>query len=174
MKRAFIAHTLLLLAVTAGLSMSQSRIERSVLSGGATRAGNTSWIINGTVGQAIIGTPKSASRRGSFGFWFDRNSISTDVERIASAVPSSIVLEQNYPNPAVTTTTIRFSIPTARNVLLVVTDALGRTLNRVADGPLDAGSYKTDIQVLNLPAGTYFYRLHAGDEQLSRKFVVLR
>ncbi len=173
MKINYIVYAMLLPAFTAGICAAQTRMERSVLSAGAARSSGPAHIISGTVGQALIGQPKSASHRGSFGFWYNRKSMSTDVERITSAVPSSITLEQNYPNPAVTSTAIRFSIPSARQVLLVVADATGRVLMRVVDGMIDAGSYQSDIQVGHLPAGIYYYRLSADGRQWTRKFIVL-
>lgn len=166
--------TLLFFVMTAGICLGQAQVKRGVFASGATRAGSPAHILTGTVGQALIGAPRSASNRASFGFWYDGGSISTDVERLPSAAPVSIVLEQNFPNPAVTVTTIRFSIPTAAVVRLDVTDAMGRTVRRITDGTLDGGSYTTDIHVRDLPAGVYSYRITAGREQASRKFVVLR
>lgn len=166
--------SLLLLVSVTGLCAAQTRMERGVFSAGAARAGNAVFTLAGTIGQSIVGAPKSAAHRGSFGFWYNPSSISTDVERIPSAAPSSIVIEQNFPNPAITGTTIRFSIPTATNVLLEITDAAGCVRQRMADALLDAGSYKTDIHVRDLSAGVYFFRITAGEEQASRKFIVLR
>ena len=166
--------TLLLFVLTSGLCMAQTQVERGVLASGATRAGGPTHIIAGTIGQPVIGAAISASHRTSFGFWYDGGSISTDVERLPSAAPVSIVLEQNFPNPAVTVTTIRFSIPAAAVVRLDVTDAMGRTVRRIADGTLDGGSYKTDISVRDLMTGMYFFRIDVGGEVATRKFVVLR
>ncbi len=174
MKYVSLLHIILLLTAAAGICAAQTRMERSVLSSGATRASNSIHVITATVGQPIIGAPKSSTHRGALGFWYNRNTMSTEVERIDSPFPASIMLEQNYPNPASTTTAIRFSIPTSRHVLLLVTDALGRMLRRVTDDLLESGTYKTDIIVGDLLAGTYFFRLYAGNEQLTRKFVVLR
>lgn len=174
MKFNYIVYAMLLPVITVCVCSAQTRMQRSVLSAGAARSSGPAHILSGTIGQPVTGAPKNASHQGSFGFWYGRGSIATGVDRIASAAPSSIVLEQNFPNPAITSTVISFTIPVARRVLLVVTDAQGRTLQRVADGMLDAGSYKSEIQVDDLPAGTYFYRLHAGGEQRTRKFIVLR
>ncbi len=174
MKYASISHTFLVLVVSAGLCSAQIRMERSVLAGGATRASNTTHTINGTIGQTIIGSVKNTTQQAALGFWYEKKILSTSVERFAASAPSTIVLEQNYPNPANTVMAIRFSIPTSRHVLLLVTDALGRTLKNVADAVLESGSYKSDVMVGDLPSGTYFYRLYAGDEQLTRKFIVLR
>ncbi|MDX9760395.1 MAG: T9SS type A sorting domain-containing protein [Bacteroidota bacterium] len=160
--------------MTALVCMAQTQVKRGVLASGATRAGSPTHIIVGTVGQPFIGSPRSAAHRASIGFWYDGGSISTAVEHHPPAAPSSIQLEQNFPNPAIAGTTIRFSLTTAAEVQLVVTDGMGRTVQRIADGRFDAGSHTTEVPVGNLPAGIYFLRISAGKEQVSRKFVVLR
>lgn len=165
---------LLCFVMAASSCPGQTQVKRGVLASGATRAGSPTHIIAGTVGQPLIGSPRSTAHRASIGFWYDGGSISTDVERLPSAAPVSIVLEQNFPNPAVTVTTIRFSIPAAAVVRLDVTDAMGRTVRRITDGTLDGGSYKTDIYVRDFMTGVYFFRIDVGGEVATRKFVVLR
>ena len=105
----------LLCGITA-TTRAQTRMERGVLAGGGVQAGNGTRSIVGTIGQTIIGTAKNTNQQGSFGFWYGKANISTAVERIASSLPASAMLGQNYPNPAGDVTTIRFSLPSAEHI----------------------------------------------------------
>ena len=76
-------------------------------------------------------------------------------------LPSAYALEPNYPNPFNPTTEIRFALPEAANVRLVVYDALGREVARLVDGPVAAGYQHATFEAANLPSGVYLYRLEA-------------
>lgn len=83
-------------------------------------------------------------------------------------------LEPASPNPFVAETRIRFTIPSARPVRLSIVAADGRVVARLIDRSLAAGSHVIawsgrDARGADLPAGTYFYRLEAGDLAASRR-----
>ncbi len=88
--------------------------------------------------------------------------------------PEDYTLEQNFPNPFNSFTTISYYVPAQSHVSLKVFDLLGRELviivNRV-EGP----GYKSVIlDGAKFPSGVYFYRLNSGGFILSRKLLVLR
>ncbi|MCH8959770.1 MAG: T9SS type A sorting domain-containing protein, partial [Bacteroidetes bacterium] len=74
-------------------------------------------------------------------------------------IPEGYVLEPNYPNPFNPTTTIRFSVPEASPVRLVVYDVLGRQVRVLVDGTVSAGMHEVVFEAGDLPSGTYLYRL---------------
>ena len=87
-------------------------------------------------------------------------------------------LGQNTPNPFRPSTTIRFALPSQRNVELRVFDVAGRAVKTLADGPLAAGVHTlqwngTDDQGSRLSSGVYFYRLTAGNDRAQRKMVIV-
>jgi glycosidase len=98
--------------------------------------------------------------------------------------PEEFLLEQNYPNPFNPVTTIRFSLPDAGDVELGVFDLLGREVDRLQAGRLEAGAHTLQWDGrsrsgLPLSSGVYLYRLvhrsTAGKEQtLSRAMILLR
>ncbi len=108
-----------------------------------------------------------------------RASVVAPVRRDESVLPSTMRLEQNYPNPfgtggAQSGTTIAFELPGAADVTLKVYDLLGREAATILDARLQAGRYALPYTAPNLPAGTYAYRLKAGSMNLTRKMVVVR
>jgi len=72
------------------------------------------------------------------------------------------VLEGNYPNPFNPATEIRYDLPEAVHVQLVVYDVLGRQVRVLVDQPMSAGTHAVTWDASGLPSGTYLYRLTAG------------
>ena len=74
-----------------------------------------------------------------------------------------------HPNPFRTSASIRFALPEAAPVRVVVYDAIGQEVARLADGVAEAGAHEVRFDGAGLPSGTYIVRLTAGDEaQLQR------
>ena len=57
-------------------------------------------------------------------------------------VPEAFALRQNYPNPFNPGTTIRFDVPVATSLSLVVYDILGREVIRLREGYLEPGYHQ--------------------------------
>ena len=104
----------------------------------------------------------------------------TAVREVRTAVlPQAVALSQNYPNPFNAETTIRFDLPAASDIELVVFDLLGQQVATLAHGRRPAGSYavrwdgRSDGEGM-LATGAYFLRLRAGDQVEARKLLLLR
>jgi hypothetical protein len=95
-----------------------------------------------------------------------------------SAIPGDLSLEQSFPNPAVSMTTIGFSAGesggTRTNVSLVLFDLLGRERQVLYEGPADDLPRFVRFDVHNLPAGSYVYRLRAREQELSRVLLIMK
>ena len=88
-----------------------------------------------------------------------RRAVEASEASLASEVPQQFELQQNYPNPFNPQTVIRFAVPEATNVKLVVYDLLGRQIQVLVDGNLSAGWHEAIFEASNLPSGLYLYRL---------------
>ncbi len=85
-------------------------------------------------------------------------------EATASAMAAPIyetALVGVVPNPFSRSTVVQFGLPEAAEVRLVVYDALGREVARLADGRLDAGWHAARFDGAALPAGVYVVRMEA-------------
>jgi len=74
-------------------------------------------------------------------------------------LPQGLLLQQNYPNPFNPATTIRFSLPAAGEIRLVIHDALGRHVVTLTDGWMEAGTHECRWDASGLPSGAYCCRL---------------
>lgn len=87
-------------------------------------------------------------------------------------------LSQNFPNPFNALTKIKFGIPVRSFVNLSIYDCLGRKIHEPVNEIKEAGIYEIEINSSNLGAdlssGVYFYKLSAGNKQITKKFVLLK
>ncbi len=96
------------------------------------------------------------------------------LERLGDAIPQTLVLNANYPNPFNPTTAIRFDLPQAGTVQLLVYDLAGREVARLVDQPLPAGTHQVTFDATGLPSGTYLYRLRTNTAELTRPMTLVK
>ncbi len=89
------------------------------------------------------------------------------------------VLEGNYPNPFNPVTTIRFKLPQATKVSLVIYNALGQKVISLLNGKQPAGSHIVrwngrDQYGQTVGSGLYFYRLKTNSYEKTMKMVLLK
>jgi hypothetical protein len=88
--------------------------------------------------------------------------------------PGAFALAQNFPNPFNAATRIDFEIQTAARARLEIFDLLGNKVGTPLDRELGAGSYSINWDASAVPSGTYFYRLTAGGETVTRKMALVK
>lgn len=98
-------------------------------------------------------------------------SVATSTEDLST--PSAVALQQNYPNPFTSRTSIRYTLPRSGSVRLVVYDVLGREVERLRDGMQAAGSHEISFGRGALSTGVYFYRLVVDGMALQRQMTLV-
>lgn len=83
-------------------------------------------------------------------------------------------LVQNYPNPFNPSTIIKYQIPKAGNVKLVIYDILGREITTLVNEFQNDGRYEVKFDASNLSSGIYIYRLEANDFVDSKKMMLVK
>ncbi len=89
-----------------------------------------------------------------------RLKLSSLTGRDGSQLPVQFALRQNYPNPFNPTTEIRFDLPDAGNVSLVVYDVLGREVVELENGNREAGYHSVIWNASDQASGVYFARFN--------------
>ena len=89
-------------------------------------------------------------------------------------VPNEYELSQNYPNPFNPSTTIRFSLPKQTQLKINIYNMLGELVETIAEGTYEAGYYKVNINVSNLPSGAYIYRIESAEFVQVKKLILLK
>ncbi len=75
---------------------------------------------------------------------------------------SDYVLQQNYPNPFNPSTMIKYAVPKASNVKIIMYDELGRQVKVLTNEFKEAGNYSYTLNADGLASGVYIVRLSAG------------
>lgn len=111
-------------------------------------------------------------------YYFDDVRVATfdpvSVEIEDNGIPVSYNLEQNYPNPFNPSTMIKFSIPEASVVKIIVTDILGREVATLVNDELGAGNYSVSFDAAKISSGVYFYTLLTDNFKQSRKMLLMK
>ncbi len=118
---------------------------------------------------------------GAFGYknwlngWTRFNKLtSIKVDENFNTVPANFELSQNYPNPFNPSTTIKFSLPEAASIKLVVYNILGQQVSELINDYKAAGTYTVNWNAENLSSGIYIYRLESGNFSISKKMTLLK
>lgn len=101
------------------------------------------------------------------------------VENISTNIPDKFLLKQNYPNPFNPVTTVEFSIPSnvkseTSNLSLIIYDIMGREIEILYNGKLNAGEYKIQWDASNYPSGVYFYELKTFNFKEVKRMVLIK
>lgn len=100
-----------------------------------------------------------------FGPWSERRSFTVAIGTATEGetdVPTSFALHPAYPNPFSPSTTIRFDVPEAAEVRLMVYDTLGRAVEELSNKNQAPGTYAVTWEPRTVPSGVYFVRMEAG------------
>ena len=89
-------------------------------------------------------------------------------------LPTEYTLYQNYPNPFNPITTIKYDLPNASDVSLVIYDILGRKVKELVNEKQQAGRYEIQFNASNLASGVYIYQLIAEKYINSKKMILLK
>ena len=112
------------------------------------------------------------------GWWF-----SIDISGALSiddiSMPMEYALHQNYPNPFNPITTIRYDLPEAGYVNVVIYDMMGHQIKQLISGTEDAGHKSVVWDSTNdygrpVSAGVYMYRIQTGEYIQTKKMVLLK
>lgn len=93
--------------------------------------------------------------------------------------PTRTDLYQAYPNPFNSSTRIRIYLPKTSRARLEVFDIRGRLVRTLCDSMLGAGEHSfawngTNLGGERVSSGSYFYRLTAGEDVMTRRMILLK
>ncbi|WP_299701491.1 S8/S53 family peptidase [uncultured Pontibacter sp.] len=98
---------------------------------------------------------------------------------LAAESTSNLVISEegklvSYPNPFSESTTIRYAVEQDGPVLVEVFDILGQKVRTLVSESKTAGNHSVDFRAENLPAGTYIYKVEAGNKVYSNKMLLAK
>ncbi len=112
----------------------------------------TNWLYDELDKIGLVVMNSSVDESNGYAFRFTDYFIAEDIQ-----------LAQNYPNPFNPRTSIRVTIPRTQNITLRVFDSIGREIQTVYSGTIEAGFHDILFDAQNLSSGIYFYQLISED-----------
>lgn len=129
----------------------------------STTNGTTEWaVLDSKTGEPV-----------NFSKWGEAIAESGDV------LPDAFELIQNYPNPFNPSTTIRYQLPSAEKVRIIIYDLTGGKVRELVNEHKEAGSYTARWDGKNqsggqVASGLYVYQIQAGKFTQSRKMLFMK
>jgi hypothetical protein len=167
----------LLVAIAAvGLTLpaaAQTRMTSSVVASGGGVASGSGIILNGTIGQPVIGPAAGASTRVLQGFWHTTGKPATlDVAVTGSAI--SEMQADVSPNPCSGSTVLRLAVAARTDLRVGLYDLLGNEVELLYDGSVEPGEMRIGLDASNLPTGRYTIRVVAAKGSRTLPLLVVR
>lgn len=81
-------------------------------------------------------------------------------------------LEQNYPNPFGTSTTIRFELKKAGFISLELYDMAGKRVGILTEGQRAPGNYEVELSKETFTDGLYYYKLSTNGSSQTRRMII--
>lgn len=111
-------------------------------------------------------------------FIYTKNTLSK-VSENPSSKPSSLSLEQNFPNPFNPDTQIEYSLENHSFTTLKIYNTLGQEIKTLVNGVKDPGTYSvlwdgTDGSGQPVSSGQYFYQVSQDNQFTAKKAILLR
>jgi hypothetical protein len=92
-----------------------------------------------------------------------------------SDLPTDYEIYPNFPNPFNPTTQLKFAIPEASPVKIIVFNLLGQVVyNWNSSGPVRAGFHEHTINGQNWSSGIYIYQIQVGTHRLTGKMSLVK
>ncbi|MDB5234875.1 MAG: hypothetical protein JWR44_1868 [Hymenobacter sp.] len=89
----------------------------------------------------------------------------------AAGSPSNLVL---WPNPSAGPMQLRYDLPVAGPVQVVLLDGTGRIVRQLVDATHPKGAHEVSCDLSDLPAGYYFLRLNSGTNYQAKPILLTR
>lgn len=106
--------------------------------------------------------------------WQYSNVSTIGIQQISNTIPEEYLLEQNYPNPFNPVTNVRFQIPKAGFVKIIVLDVTGREITTLVNENLTPGTYESNWDASGFSSGVYFCRMETAGYSETRKMLLVK
>jgi hypothetical protein len=104
----------------------------------------------------------------------DGSSSSGPVAHVTVALPRTLVMLQNYPNPCNPSTVFSYALPADEEISLKVFTLTGQEMATVFSGKQSAGWHSVSFNTQCFASGIYFYVLKTPDRSVTKKLLILK
>ncbi len=99
----------------------------------------------------------------------------TAVKSNQTLAPEKFTLYEAYPNPFNPSTNIKYSLDKAGYVTLKIYNIMGQLVKTIESNVYqNKGEYQFNVNMNSFASGVYFYKLSKGDQQVTKKMVLMK
>ena len=92
----------------------------------------------------------------------------------SKVIPRKFNLSPAYPNPFNPITNLKFALPEATDVSIVIYDMQGREVTTLKNGIMDAGHHIVSWNATHHASGIYFVQMNAGTYVKTQKLMLVK
>ena len=163
---------LLLLACPIGVATAHP--SNHVIANGGLKISGSGRVLNGTIGQAVVGSSLGPANAIAHGFWAIGAQQPTGVDPIhVRDVPLELSFGLPRPNPARDAVRFGVSLPRASRVGLAVYDVAGREVGEYLERGFAAGNHSLEWKAAPGRTGIFFARLLVNGRLAGARRIVL-
>jgi hypothetical protein len=107
-------------------------------------------------------------------FVYEENAVFVLSNISANQIQSSLALYNSVPNPATQHTEIAFYAPVGQELTLKLYNVLGEEIQTLRNGFVPSGYHSINLNVAQLAAGSYFYRLQSDTDKITKRLEVIK
>lgn len=153
----------------------QTEIRSSVIASGGGVTSGGGIMINGTIGQPIIGVATSGTATVFQGFWFTPSPGKPGASSVATEHNASTgIVAEAYPNPCSVGSVLRIALGSSSKLRAGLYDLMGKEIAVLYDGESEGGELRIRLDVGSIPAGQYMIRIAAGTVDHTVPLLVIR
>ena len=166
---------ILILSLFATCAFAQAELNWWVFDhGGGMVSPSETDTLYASIGQTAIGPGCGGGMCLCAGYLYVFGKTCTEVLEVGKR-PYNFGIKSAYPNPFNSTCAIEFEVGTVEKVRFEIYDILGKCVDIPINGEyMQPGLYRVTWNGSKFPTGTYFARLTAGENSVTKKIVYLK
>lgn len=162
-----------LLALAPATPLAQHPGGHVIANGGGTTSGG-GFVLNGTIGQPVVGASGGAANMLCHGFWCFGGARVLDAGPAPGApLPVALRVGPAFPSPSRDVVSFALELPRAARVRLAVHDVAGRAVGEAVTRAFDAGWQRLEWRAPRGRSGVYFARLTVDGQDAGERRIVL-
>ncbi len=157
------------LCLAAGPTHAQMMLQKAVISSGGNNSASTSNQMGSTAGQPVIGVASNGQMIAHFGFWTP----SAAASGVQASGPAPTIGIETWPNPATDASKLTVTVPATSDLDVRLYDVTGKEVQSVYRGAAN-GSLALNLDLSNLPAGSYILAARIPGQLIEKRISVIR
>jgi len=156
-------------------SAQQTKLLNGVFGNGGGVISSAHYMLNGTIGQTMIGSHTNGTIDGEIGFWNPKVEPPTSIAYYTAkpGINDQSIFEA-FPNPFKTSINLKLNLESQQWVSIKIFNSSGIEIETIAEDILPEHLHIFNFKSGNLPNGIYYCRLMTNNFSVTKKISLIR